>query len=76
MVIGATKLLNDFPNKDGIDQDLSPDAIILGTPKLDYNNIKLPFGSYVNLYDGTDITTNSRTVGAIKLRVSNDYGSY
>ena len=44
MVIGATKLLNAFPNKDGIDHDLSPDAIILGTPKLDYNNIKLPFG--------------------------------
>ena len=76
MVIGETKLLNAFPNKDGIDHDLSPDAIILGTPKLDYNNIKLPFGSYVNLYDGTDNTMNSRTVGAITLRASNEHGSY
>ena len=65
-----------FPNKDGIDHDLSPDAIILGTPKLDYNNIKLPFGSYVNLYDGTDNTMNSRTVGAITSRASNEHGSY
>ena len=40
MVIGAKKSLNAFPNKDGIDHDLSPDAIILGTPKLNYTNIK------------------------------------
>ena len=40
MVIGATKSLNAFPNKDGIDQDISPDAIILGTLKLNYTNTK------------------------------------
>ena len=75
MVIGATKLLNTFPNKDGIGQDLSPNAIVLGTLKLDYNNIKISFDSYVNLYDGTDNTMNSRTIGTIILRVSNEHGS-
>ena len=45
MILGVTKMLNEFPNKEGISSDLSPDAIVLGTPKLDYNNIKLYFGS-------------------------------
>lgn len=40
MVIGVTKMLNAFPKKEGIYQDLSPDAIALGTPKINCNNIK------------------------------------
>ena len=76
IVIGVTKFLNAFPNEDGIDQGLSPYAIIFGTPKLNYNNIKLTFGSYVNIYDGIDNTMKSRTVGEIALRASNEHGSY
>ena len=38
MVMRVPNMLNMFPNKDGIDQDLSPDAILLGTPNIDYNN--------------------------------------
>ena len=75
-ILGVTKMLNAFPNMEGISSDLSPDAIVLGTPKLDYNNIKLSFGSYVNLHDGTDNTMKSRTVGALNLRPSNEYGNY
>ena len=33
----------ELPNKEGIDKDLSPDAIILGIPKIDCNNTKLTF---------------------------------
>ena len=76
MIIEVTKMLNAFPNKEGISSDLSPNAIVLGTPKLDYNNIKLSFGSYVNLHDGTDNTMKSRAVSAITLRPSNEHSSY
>ena len=43
IILGVTKILNVFPNKGGINLDLSPDAIVLGTPKLDYNNIQVVF---------------------------------
>ena len=76
MILGVTKMLNAFPNKEGISSDLSPDAIVLGTLKLDYNNIKLSFVSYVNLHDGTDNTMKSRAVSAITLRPSNEHSSY
>ena len=47
LMLGVTKMVNAFPNKEDISLDLRPDAIVLGTPKLGYNNIKLSFGSYV-----------------------------
>ena len=48
----------------------------MGTPKIDYNNIIITFGSNVKLYDGTNNRMKSGTVGTITLRASNEYDSY
>ena len=76
IIIGIIKMTNEFPNKEGIDKDLSPDAIILGIPKIDCNNTKLTFWSYVNLHDETDNTMKLRAFGDIALRPSNEHDSY
>jgi len=76
IILGVTKMLNVFSNKEDIGINLSPDAIVLGTQRLYYNNIKLSFGTYVNLHDGTDNSTKSRVVGDIALRSPNEHGSY
>ena len=76
MILGVTKMLNVFPSKEDIDKNINPDAIFLGISRLDYNNIKLSFGSYVNLHDGTDSTMKSRVVGTIALRSSNEHNIY
>ena len=76
LVVGICDLLNSFPARDGISVDLSPDSIVLGKPKLDYNSLKLTFGAYAHVFDGTDNTMKNRTVGAIALRPSNEHGSY
>ena len=39
--------LNIFPDKNGISKTLSPAAIVMGTPKLEYSHLKLEFGVYV-----------------------------
>ena len=41
--------LNIFPSKNGISSDLSPAAIILGSPNPDYNKLKIKFGAYVQV---------------------------
>ena len=38
--------LNMFPFKNGISNDLSSAAIILGSPNPDYKNIIITFGAY------------------------------
>ena len=51
--------LNIFSSKNGISSNLSPAAIILGSPNPYYNKLKNPFGSYAQVYIGT---TNSISV--------------
>ena len=41
--------LNTFPSKNGISSDLSPAAIILGYPSIDYIKLKITFGAYVQV---------------------------
>ena len=76
LIYNITMWLNAFPNKNGVSRKISPDGIILGKPKVDFNCIKLSFGAYAQVYENTTNTMEQRTVGAITLRPSNDYGSY
>ena len=68
--------LNNFPARTGISQDLSPAAIVLGTPHFDCNMLKLSFGAYAQVYDSTDNSPKPRSVGGIALRPSNGRGGY
>ena len=63
--------LNIFPSNNGISSDLSPAAIILGSPNLDYNKLKIKFGEYAQVYIGTTNIKKQITVGAITLRLEN-----
>ena len=68
--------LNQFPPKNYISPAIGPAGMILGTPKLNYSNLKLDFGQYCQVHDSTTNTPKSRSVGAIALRPKNSRGSY
>ena len=68
--------LNDFPNKNGISQTLSPASIILGRGKINGNHLKATFGRYYEVYCGTDSTNKERRTSAICLHPSNSQGGY
>ena len=72
----VTSCLNDFPNKQGISNTLSPANIILGRGKPDGNNLKGTFGRYYEVYNGTDNTNRERRISCICLRPSNSQGGY
>lgn len=76
MVISITDSLNSFPNKDGVDKNLSPNIIILVSPHVDYNTIRVSFGSYVQVFEKTDNTMKIRSVGDFSLSRSKENGSY
>jgi hypothetical protein len=44
---------------------MSPATIVTGQPKTDYRTLRLEFGTYVQVYDGTSNDTKSRTLSAI-----------
>ena len=56
LVISCVRSINMFPPKDGISQSLSPSAIVEGKDFLDANVNRVPFGTYVLAYTGTDNT--------------------
>jgi hypothetical protein len=62
-------ILNAFPGEHGFSDTLSPQNIIENLPHLNYNSIKIPFGSYVQMAVD-DMVTNTpqpRTIGCIVL---------
>ena len=61
--------LSMFPSKNGISSNLSPSAIILGSPNTDHNNLKTTLGAYSQVYIGNTNSIKQRTIGAIKLRL-------
>jgi hypothetical protein len=67
LIAFVTRAINSFPHSDGISTSLSPNTIVTGQPMIDYLTLKLEFGSYVQVYDGTSNDTKSRTLGAIAL---------
>jgi hypothetical protein len=69
LVYHAAKGLNQFPAKNGISDTLSPLTIMTGRANPDYNELKLEFGSYVQVFEDNtpSNTTTSRNTGAIVL---------
>jgi hypothetical protein len=62
-------LQNAFPSDHGVSNTLSPRNLIENLPYLDYNSIKIPFGSYVQVAVD-ELVTNTprpRTIGCIIL---------
>jgi len=79
LVYHATKGLNLFPAKNGISDTLSPLTIMTGRANPDYNDLKLEFGSYVQVFEDntSSNTTTSRNTGAIVLNpTGNAQGDY
>jgi hypothetical protein len=68
--------LNQLPREDQI---LSPKELIMGETILDVKALcKIPFGSYVQVHDGVEITNTltARTTGAINLGPNNMTGGH
>jgi hypothetical protein len=65
----ANKGLNLVPAKNGVSATLSPLTIMTGSPSSDYNELKLEFGAYAQVFEANDPTntTKARTTGAITL---------
>jgi hypothetical protein len=51
LVYHAAKGLNQFPAKNGISDTLSPLTIMTGRANPDYNELKLEFGWYVQVFE-------------------------
>ena len=62
--------------KNMISSDLLLVAIILGSPNLDYNKLRITFGAYEQFHKVTTNNTKQRTVGAIALIPENERGRY
>ncbi len=83
MAIGAidlaTTCANTFPIDSGISDSLSPSTIVTGRQLLNVNNLKVTFGTFVqiHLHNHPTNTTQPRTINAIALNTSgNTQGSY
>jgi len=79
LVRRAVQVLNQFPALDGVSDTLSPLNIMTGKPSPDYHQMKIDFGSYVQVFEDNDPTntTKSRRTGAIVLNpTGNAQGDY
>jgi len=79
LVSDVVRCLNQFPRKNGVSDSLSPACIVLGKPNPDYNNMRLEFGSYVQVFEDNDPsnTPKARSMGAIALNpTGNAQGDY
>ena len=65
----ANKSLNQFPAKNGASDTMSPLTIMTGRPSPDYNNLRVEFGAYAQVFEANDPTNTvkARTTGAIAL---------
>jgi len=75
----ANKCLNQFPAENGVSTTLSPLTIMTGKPSPDYNDVKIEFGSYAQVFESNDPTNTvkARTTGAIALTpTGNAQGGY
>ena len=72
----AQYMLNAFPSKTGILTTTSERNIIEGRPNLDHNTMSLKLEAYIQLFEGTNNTQHSRSVGAVALNPSNEKGGY
>jgi hypothetical protein len=71
--------LNQFPWLNGISDTMSPASLVTGVPPPDFNQLKLEFGSYVQVFEANNPTNTpkARSLGAITLTpTGNANGDY
>jgi phospholipid N-methyltransferase len=56
----ANKTLNQFPAKNGVSDTLSPLTIMTGRPTPDYNDMKIDFGAYAQVFEDNNPTNTPR----------------
>jgi hypothetical protein len=66
---GAHKALNHFPAHNGVSEFLSPLTIMMGRPSPDYNDMRIEFCAYAQVFKDNSLanTAKARTTGAIAL---------
>jgi hypothetical protein len=75
----TNKTLNQFPAKNDVSDTLSPLTIMMRWPNPDYNDMKIEFGAYAQVFEANDPmnTVKARTTGAIALTLTgNAQGGY
>jgi hypothetical protein len=75
----SKRALNQLPVKGGVSKTMSPLTIMTGKPLPDYNDMKIEFGAYVQVYEANNPTNTmkARTTGAIALApTGNAQGGY
>jgi hypothetical protein len=78
-VENANKSLNLFPVKNGVSKTLSPLTIMTGKPSPDFNDLKIEFGAYAQIFEDNDPTNTqkARTTPAIAMTpTGNAHGGY
>ena len=68
--------LNAYPYKHGISNKYSPAAIMQGKGPVDVSTLRVTFGAYCEVYNGTDNMNKERKVSCIALRPCNRKGGY
>jgi hypothetical protein len=65
----ANKVMIQFPVQNGVSDTLSPLTIMTGKPTPDYNDMKIKFGVYAQVFEENNPTNTpiTRTTGAIAL---------
>ena len=54
MVIDAVRCLNQFPWANGISDTMSPACIVTGAANPEYNQMRIEFGTYVQVFEDND----------------------
>ena len=69
LMMHVVHYLNIFPWKYGVSTELSPETIMTGFPAPDYNELKIEFGSYAQVFDAPSPSNTPRscTHGAVAL---------
>ncbi len=71
-------LLNIFPTPHGVPKTLSSKNIMTGKPNLDYNNVKVEFRPYVQVFEDNNLTNTIKhcSTGAIALNPTGNTERY
>jgi hypothetical protein len=75
----AVRCLNQFPWKNGVSDTMSPTSIITGKPTPDFQQMRIEFGSYAQVFEENNPTNTpkARSLGAIALTpTGNAQGDY
>ena len=57
---GAIQVLNMIPARNGASKELSPLTIMTGKPSPDYNDMKIEFGAYAQIFESRGPTNTDR----------------